>query len=73
MTRCNNCNKRIGFLGLTCKYCDKYLCINCIQLEVHGCVGIQGSIERSKEALEKSLKPNDSIKASIEYDHGNAY
>ena len=73
MTRCNNCKKRIGFLGLTCTYCEKYLCINCIQLEVHECIGIQESIERSKEALEKSLKHTESINTNIEYDSGNAY
>ena len=73
MNRCNNCNKRTGISGLFCKYCEKYVCINCIQLEVHGCIGIQESIKRWKDVIEKSLKRTESIKTSIEYDSGNAY
>jgi len=74
MSKCKHCYKKMGITGITCKYCNLYLCSKCVQLEIHQCRNIQDNIKKSIDALNDSFKKDiDPNKTSIEYDRGNAY
>jgi hypothetical protein len=40
---------------LTCAKCSLKVCAGCIQLEVHGCAGLEKSAKQELAALEKKL------------------
>jgi hypothetical protein len=48
------CCKKKG-IPIPCTYCDKSFCSSCIQLEIHGCEGIQKKLDIDKENLGKKL------------------
>ena len=73
MSRCKNCNKKIGVCGIECKFCALNFCTRCIQLEIHKCNNIQDCVDLKKSAIEKSLKQKENRKVSIEYNYGNSY
>ena len=53
--KCKKCNKKIGFFGITCKYCSSDYCSSCIQLEIHECLGIDKKRQEELSNLEKKL------------------
>lgn len=54
-SRCHNCRKKIGLLGLNCSYCNHKYCSGCIQLEQHECSGIEKCVEEHKNKLKERL------------------
>jgi len=51
--RCSFCSKKSG-VCLNCSRCEKELCTNCIQLEIHECEGYLNKINELKKILERN-------------------
>lgn len=51
--KCTKC--RVGQGILTCKECTLQLCTRCIQLEMHGCTGLENKKKKEIILLEKNL------------------
>lgn len=54
MGRCVFCRKRTH-LDMVCKWCHTYLCVSCIQTEVHHCTGMNKLKETQAEMLKHKL------------------
>jgi hypothetical protein len=51
--KCSKC--KLGQGILTCKECGCLLCTRCIQLEMHGCTGLENKKKKERILLEKNL------------------
>lgn len=63
--RCGNCNKKC--VPICCSYCSTDCCSSCIQLEVHGCTGLEQKCKDMMQKLQETLPQIIAKKHNVTY------